>query len=438
MSFPTQLPQETAIAVGIATHTHNRRQIAEYLEELALLADTAGADVRHRIIQERDQVHPATFIGRGKAAEIATLVGDEKISMVIFDDDLSPVQLRNLEKIIPCKIIDRSGLILDIFATRASTKESMTQVELAQLQYLLPRLTRQWTHLSKQYGGVGTKGPGETQIETDRRAIRARISHLKEKLLKISREREVQRKGRKGHPRVAMVGYTNAGKSTLLRLLSGADVLVEDRLFATLDTTVRQVDLNASVTILLSDTVGFIRKLPPHLIASFRSTLAEATEADLLLHVVDVSHPAFAEHIAVVEHTLSEINAAGKPTILIFNKIDRLEDRSIIADLAKRYTDSVVISASRGINIAALRNLIVHQLDMETSLETLTLTHSDSRTIAQLHEFTEVVSVKYDDEQVVITFRISAKNTDRLKALLASTKSGTRRNVKTATHRKRK
>jgi 50S ribosomal subunit-associated GTPase HflX len=246
MKFHETAVQEEAIAVGIVRKKSERALVREQMQELIQLADTAGVGVRHTILQEREQVDPATFIGPGKASEIARTVTEEKISAVIFDDDLSPVQVRNLERIIPCKIIDRSGLILDIFALRAKTKEAMTQVELAQLQYMLPRLTRQWTHLSKQYGGVGTKGPGETQIETDRRAIRRRISILRDKLDRISKEREVQRENRKEMIRVALVGYTNAGKSTLLRHFSGADVLVEDRLFATLDTTVRTVLLGES------------------------------------------------------------------------------------------------------------------------------------------------------------------------------------------------
>ncbi len=414
--------RERAIAIGLVTDRTRRIQAQEYLAELVLLADTAGADVVHRIFQERSRIDSATFIGSGKAREIGQLVDDEKIDLVIFDDDLSPVQVRNLEKIIACKIIDRSGLILDIFASRAKTKEAMTQVELAQLQYMLPRLTRQWTHLSKQYGGVGTKGPGETQIETDRRAIRTSISHLKEKLERISREREVQRKGRKEMTRAAMVGYTNAGKSTLLRLLSGADVLVEDRLFATLDTTVRAVTLGPAKTILLSDTVGFIRKLPSHLIASFRSTLAETSEADILLHVIDVSHPQFEEQIAVVNETLDELNAQGKPTIYVFNKIDKLSDRSILAALSKQYLPSVFISAERGINISSLKEELLKLVEHDSSEQTITIKQSDYGTIAKLHEIAEITGKEYVDNSVTVKFRVSQKNMERLKKLLGRQK----------------
>lgn len=414
--------REDAIIVGVITQKASKEQVEEYLDELVLLADTAGADVRHKITQERTRISSATFIGSGKAKEIGELVEEEKIDLVIFDDDLSPVQIRNLEKSIKCKLLDRSGLILDIFATRAKTKEAMTQVELAQLQYLLPRLTRQWTHLSKQYGGVGTKGPGETQIETDRRAIRTRLSHLKEKLARINKEREVQRTGRADHARVAMVGYTNAGKSTLLKHLSGADVFIEDRLFATLDTTVRKVELTGSKTILLSDTVGFIRKLPSHLVASFRSTLAEAAEADILLHVIDISHPYFEDHIAVVNATLDELNAAGKPTIYVFNKIDRLKDRSIVKELSEKYSPSAFISAERGINMSALTEELLKLLSEDAQEQTLTLEQSDYGTIAKLHEFAEILNTEYEGNTITVKFRISPRNSEQLLKLLGSKK----------------
>lgn len=412
--------RETAIVVGVVTGRARRARVEEYLDELVLLADTAGVSVRRKITQERNRIDPALFIGTGKAEMIAAAVEEEGIDAVIFDDDLSPVQVRNLEKLIPCKIVDRSGLILDIFASRAKSKEAMTQVELAQLQYLLPRLTRQWTHLSKQYGGVGTKGPGEQQIETDRRAIRSRISHLKEKLTSISKEREVQRRGRENMERVAMVGYTNAGKSTLLRLMSSADVLIEDRLFTTLDTTVRLVPLPTGRKILLSDTVGFIRKLPPHLIASFRSTLAEAEEADLLLHVIDVSHPALAEQVEVVNETLDVLNCSGKPTIFVFNKIDKLTDRSILAGLAETYKPAVFISAERGINISSLETNLLELLNRDRAEQTVTVAQSDYRTIAKLHELAEIVGKEYQDNSVTVRFRVDRKNVERVKKLLGS------------------
>lgn len=410
--------REVAIVVGLVTNREHRAHADEYLDELILLADTAGVDVRHKITQERERINAATFVGSGKAVEIGELVKNESIDLVIFDDDLSPVQVRNLEKVIPCKIVDRSALILDIFASRAKTNEAMTQVELAQLQYMLPRLTRQWTHLSKQYGGVGTKGPGETQIETDRRAIRTRLSHLKDKLTRISKEREVQRKGRKDQTRVAMVGYTNAGKSTLLRLLSGADVLVEDRLFATLDTTVRQVAVDRSRHYLLSDTVGFIRKLPTHLVASFKSTLAEASEADILLHVTDISHPHFREHILVVNDTLADIGATGKPTIYVFNKIDLVTDRSVVTELKKEFSPAVFISAERGINVSALNDELLNVIELDVTEQTLLIGQADYRIIAKLHEIAEIVDQEYEENSVRVRFRVTQKNMDRLKKLL--------------------
>ncbi len=290
------------------------------------------------------------------------MIEEQGIQLAIFDDDLRPGQVRNLEIIFKCKVLDRSGLILDIFSKRARSNAARTQVALAQYEYLLPRLTRQWTHLSKQFGGIGTKGPGETQIETDRRMIRKRISTLKEKLEHISRTRETQRKGRKQFPRVALVGYTNAGKSTLMNALSHADVHVEDRLFATLDSTVRAVQLESNVKILLSDTVGFIRKLPHHLIASFKSTLAEVVESNILLHVIDLTHPLWEEHVEVVQNTLNDLGAVEKPTILVFNKIDALEDREIITPISRKWPDSVFISASRGINLSTLKEKIFSSL----------------------------------------------------------------------------
>lgn len=409
---------ERAIAVGLITDRSNRAQAAEYLDELVLLADTAGAEVCHKIIQERSSVDPGTFIGRGKVEEIGSLVENENIDLVVFDDDLTSVQVRNLEKVVKCKIVDRSGLILDIFASRAKTKEAMTQVELAQLQYLLPRLTRQWTHLSKQYGGIGTKGPGEQQIEVDRRTIRKRISLLKEKIARIDKERVVQRKRRSEFTRVALVGYTNAGKSTLFRLFSGADVLVEDRLFATLDTTVRYVALSPTKRILLSDTVGFIRKLPPHLIASFKSTLSEAIEADIIVHVVDASHPRFEEQIQVVRATLDDLQASGKPTIMVFNKIDRLQDRSILPSLTKTYSPSISISATRGINVSELVEKLLELAEHDGVEQTITVKQSEYRTVAKLHDIAEILEEKYLNNSVKVRFRVSQKNMERLKKLL--------------------
>lgn len=409
--------RERAIIAGITGPSASRAQAEEYLEELALLADTAGADVVHRIIQDRDSIDVATFIGKGKAEQIAALVTEDNVQIVIFDDDLSTVQVRNLERVFNCKVMDRSGLILDIFTKRAKSNEARTQVALAQYEYLLPRLTRQWTHLSKQYGGIGTKGPGETQIETDRRMIRKRISHLREKLGRINQQREIQRHGREEFTRVALVGYTNAGKSTLMNLLSHADVLVENRLFATVDSTVRIITLDASTEVLLSDTVGFIRKLPHNLIASFKSTLAEVTEADILLHVVDINHPMWEEQIAIVNSTLHEISAEGKPTMMVFNKIDLLKERGILEMLGRKYQNSVSISAARAINVSALKeklSVLVHDATIE---RTFTFSQSQYNIIARIHDVAEVLSQKYDHDRIEVRVRLRQSELNRLSGL---------------------
>jgi len=426
----TDEPEE-GIVVGVTTRSVPKGLLEEYLDELVLLADTAGVTVVHKFSQDRNSVDRATYIGSGKATELAGVIDREKIRVAIFDDDLSPVQIRNLEKQLKCKILDRSGLILDIFAGRARTKEAMTQVELAQLQYMLPRLTRQWTHLSKQYGGVGTKGPGETQIETDRRAIRTRISLLKKKLDGISREREVQRRGREGLTRVAMVGYTNAGKSTLFRAMTGAEVLIEDRLFATLDTTVRKITPGQGKNILLSDTVGFIRKLPAHLVASFRSTLSEVVEADLLLHVVDASHSHAAEQIDTVNETLKALGAESKPVLIVFNKIDRLADRSVIAGLAERFDGSVFISAARNINISGLTERMLETIDADAIERTLTFRQSEYGLISKLHEIGELLGTRYIGDRIEVRCRVPKKNEDQLHRLLSRSIDSNELNFKT-------
>ncbi|MDR1918366.1 MAG: GTPase HflX [Tannerellaceae bacterium] len=312
---------ERAVLVGLITAEQNERKVEEYLDELAFLADTAGAEPVKRFRQRMDYPHPVTFVGSGKLQEIKEYVVDNEIGLVIFDDELSAKQLRNIEKELQVKILDRTSLILDIFARRAQTAHAKTQVELAQYKYMLPRLTRLWTHLERQRGGIGMRGPGETQIETDRRIILARISKLKQDLIDIDKQKSIQRKNRGKIVRVALVGYTNVGKSTLMNQLSKSEVFAENKLFATLDTTVRKVIVE-NLPFLLTDTVGFIRKLPTELIESFKSTLDEVREADLLVHVVDVSHPGFEEQIEVVNQTLAEIDEQEKPRILVFNKID--------------------------------------------------------------------------------------------------------------------
>lgn len=368
---------ERAVLVGLATKAQNETKANEYLDELAFLAQTAGAEPEKRFIQKLDYPNPRTYVGTGKLQEILQYVEDNEIGLVIFDDDLSPKQVANIEKELKVKILDRTSLILDIFAKRAQTATARTQVELAQYQYLLPRLTRMWTHLERQRGGIGMRGPGETQIETDRRIILDKISRLKEELKRIDSQKSIQRKNRGKLTRVALVGYTNVGKSTLMNLLSKSDVFAENKLFATLDTTVRKVIID-NLPFLLSDTVGFIRKLPTHLVDSFKSTLDEVREADILVHVVDVSHPQFEEQIEVVNKTLSEVcGASDKPMILVFNKIDAFsyvpKDPDDLTPptrenisleefektwMSKMNNNCVFISAKKKINIEALKEML--------------------------------------------------------------------------------
>ena len=411
--------RERAIVVGVIFPHQTKAQVDEYLDELELLADTAGADVICRIYQEREKPDPAFFIGRGKAEQIAKIVGEEKIDVVIFDDDLSGVQIRNLEDVINCKVIDRTTLILDIFASHARTAPAKIQVELAQLEYLLPRLTGKWRHLSKQYGGIGTKGPGETQLETDRRLVKRKIAILRRKLSEIDNQRKIQRKGRRDIFRVALVGYTNAGKSTLLNALADANAYVEDKLFATLDATTRVVRLSPTRKILLTDTVGFIRKLPHHLIASFKSTLDEVVEADILIHVVDISAPNFREQIKVVEETLEELNSLDKPTILAFNKIDKLQDRSLIYSLANEYKDAIFISASRGVNIHTLKEKISQMIDDHYVEITGKVEISNSKAISLIYKFGEVLDVKYDtDNYLTLKIKIEKRHLPKISSYI--------------------
>ncbi len=322
---------EKTILIGVITQHQDQAQSTEYLDELEFLTLTAGGVTIKRFVQKLEKPHPKTFIGTGKLEEVKAYIEFHDIGTAIFDDELSPAQLRNIEKVLDCKILDRTNLILDIFAQRAQTSSAKTQVELAQCQYLLPRLTRLWTHLDKQKGGIGMRGPGETEIETDRRIIRDKIFLLKKKLIAIDKQMAVQRKNRGKMVRVALVGYTNVGKSTLMNVISKSTVFAENKLFATLDTTVRKVVIK-NIPFLMTDTVGFIRKLPTQLVESFKSTLDEVREADLLLHIVDISHPNFEDHIASVNTILAEINSANKPTIMVFNKIDAYTYQTIDED----------------------------------------------------------------------------------------------------------
>lgn len=365
----TALEPETCVLIGLIQNRETREEVTEHLEELAFLATTADAINKRTFLQSLDRPDTRTFVGSGKLQEVKQYVEENEIDILIFDDELTPTQLRNIEREIPeRKILDRPNLILDIFAQRARTAHAKTQVELAQYQYLLPRLTNMWTHLQKQKGGIGMKGPGEKEIETDRRIIRDRIAHLKRELKAIDKQMATQRGNRGALVRVALVGYTNAGKSTLMTLMSKSDVFAENKLFATLDTTVRKVVLQ-NLPFLLSDTVGFIRKLPHQLIESFKSTLDETRESDLLLHVVDVSHPQFEDHLAVVDSTLAEIGSDDKPTMIVFNKVDRIEvepfgptREDIMAGIRERFErgdrEVIFISAKEKWGMEELRNVV--------------------------------------------------------------------------------
>ena len=376
----TSQVKETAILVGLATRQQNMERTLEYLEELAFLVDTAGGISGKRFVQKLEYADPRTYVGSGKLKEIADFLEEAPSDMVVFDDELSPSQIRNIEKVLKCRILDRNNLILDIFARRAQTSYARTQVELAQNEYLLPRLTRMWTHLGKQRGGIGLRGPGEQEIETDRRILRYRISLLKEKLEIIDKQKATQRKNRRHMIRVALVGYTNVGKSTIMNLLCKSDVFAENKLFATLDTTVRKMVIE-NQPFLLSDTVGFIRKLPHTLIESFKSTLDEVREADILIHVVDISHSDFEEQLRVVRQTLTDIRASDKPTIMLFNKTDAYffidkdnDDLSPVTKenltleelqktwMARENSPSLFISATHMQNIELLRETIYHEV----------------------------------------------------------------------------
>lgn len=406
---------EKGIIIALKPRNITRNQVEENLNELEKLAETAGAKILFRVIQEKDRKDSAYYIGKGKAEDLAQLVEINDIAVVIFDDDLNPTQVRNLEKLINRKIIDRSGLILDIFALHAKTKEAKTQVELAQLQYMLPRLTRAWTHLSKQYGGIGTKGPGETQIETDRRIIRTRISKLKEKLTKMESQQLTKSLQQNKFLTATLVGYTNAGKSTLINLLTKADVLVEDKLFATLDSVTRLLILDKNKSILLTDTVGFIRKLPHNLVASFKSTLNVIKQADLILHVIDMSYPFFEDQIEVVNKTLEKLNCDKKPIFKIFNKVDLLQDKDKIDYVKNHFSNSLIISAARGINVSQLINKLARFYEKNFIDKKITLHVSNSKLISFIHSNAEVISTKYEDESIIIKFRADITNYNKIK-----------------------
>jgi GTP-binding protein HflX len=393
--------------------------VDEHLEELARLADTAGAEVVGTLTQQLDRPNPATYLGSGKVEELKVRIQELGATLVIFDDELTPAQGKNIETVVGTRVMDRAELILDIFAVRARSSEARMQVELAQLEYLLPRLTRMWTHLEKMRGGIGMRGPGETQLETDRRLIQHRIRVLKERLSDVERAREVQRQQRHSHYRVALVGYTNAGKSSVLRALSDdREVFVEDRLFATLDPLTREVDIGDGYTILLTDTVGFIRKLPHHLVASFRATLAEARESDLLLHVIDSSHPAWEEQRDVVDGVLSELGLQDKPLTYVMNKMDALPTEqadAIRARVANLMPNSLFVSAIEPNGLAGLTTSLRESLRNERPILEVRIPAANGRMIAEVHRDGEVLDQRSEEDVIVLKARLDERSIGRLR-----------------------
>ena len=396
-----------------------RHAMDEHLQELERLADTAGAEVVGELTQQLDRPHPATYLGKGKIEELRLRIDEKQATLLLFDDELSPAQGRNIEQATGKRVMDRAELILDIFATRARTSEAKMQVELAQLNYMLPRLTRMWTHLEKFRGGIGMRGPGETQLETDRRLISHRIKVLKERLADVQKSREVQRQSRKNAFRASLVGYTNAGKSSVLRAMTGAnEVFVEDRLFATLDPLTREAELGDGYRALLTDTVGFIRKLPHHLVASFRATLEEVNDADLLLHVIDASHPVWEEHRLVVDQVLQELGALDRPVLHVFNKMDALEHETALA-VQERVTNllpnSIFVSAATGGGLEPLRRALLAAVRAARPVSHVRIPGSDGKLIADVHRNGEVLGQGSDGEFLVLTARLDEATASRLR-----------------------
>jgi GTP-binding protein HflX len=396
--------QERALLIGLEQDGVSKWDLRDSMEELAELANSAGAEVVNTVTQKLQKPTAPYYIGKGKAELIKESFKDQHVTSVIFDDELSPAQGRNLENLLSRKVLDRTQLILDIFAQRARSREGRLQIELAQLQYLLPRLTRMWTHLSRQTGGIGTRGPGETQLEVDRRRVQERIARLERELEGVRKVRTVQRQGRKRHqwPVAAVVGYTNAGKSTLLNLLTGADVVAENKLFATLDPTTRSLTLPNRQRLLLTDTVGFLRKLPHTLIESFKATLEEVGEADLLIHVVDLSHPRVDEHIEAVDTVVKELGAFGKQTLMVFNKIDALVNDELIGVYTSRFPGSVAISARKGTGVSGLVQALQDELGAWRLRSAFRIPLSESGLIAEIHRVGHVLELRYEGEFAVI------------------------------------
>jgi len=402
-----KLNKEKVILVGTVQSNSDDFQVKEHLKELELLVNTAGGIVSGQVIQRVSKINSATFIGKGKANQLISQSAELGVKILIFDDELTPAQIKNYHKISnKLKVMDRSGLILDIFKKHAKTKEATTQVELAYLEYLLPRLTRQWTHLERQMGGIGTRaGMGETQIEVDRRIIRTKITKLKKNLLQIEKERKIQSARRKSEFRVSLVGYTNAGKSTLFKALTGSDVYIKDQLFATLDTTIRKLSIDPNHNILLSDTVGFIRKLPHNLVASFKSTLKEVVESNLILMVLDISSNYMEDHVKVIKSVLNSIGAKKIPTVYVLNKVDLISEEKKINSISNNYENSVIISAKRHLMLSKLKKVIVKK--MEENYETLDiqLPYSEGRTISQIKNTLEILEESYEENIVKMKIR---------------------------------
>jgi GTP-binding protein HflX len=424
--MPTQLidmrtPVERAVLVGAPKGELEARLVEEHLAELARLTHTAGGEVVGTLTQRISKPNPRFYVGKGKADELKALVAETEGDLVIFDEELTPVQGKSLEDLLDVRVMDRSELILDIFATRARSKEARMQVELAQLQYLLPRLRRMWSHLSRIRGGIGLRGPGETQLETDRRLIGKRIVDLKGKLRHVAKTREMQRKSREGSFRAALVGYTNAGKSSLLRALSGAELFIEDRLFATLDSTTRRVEVGAGHEALITDTVGFIRKLPHHLVASFRSTLEEAREGDVLLHVIDASHADWEEQRQVVNDVLADLDLTNSDKILVFNKVDRIthmEEEALRSRIrALEPTPAIFVSAHDDTTLVALKETLVARIRARLVEVLVRVPVEDGQTIAAIYREAEVIERADEDEDVLLTARIPAPLLGRLRSL---------------------
>ena len=407
---------ERAFLIGLEKQGVSKWDLRDSLEELAELANSAGAEVVDTITQKLDRPTAPYYIGKGKAESLKLALQDRQVTSVIFDDELSPAQGRNLENLLSRKVLDRTQLILDIFAQRARSREGRLQIELAQLQYLLPRLTRMWHHLSRQTGGIGTRGPGETQLEVDRRRVQERISRLERELESVRKTRAVQRQGRKRHqwPVAAVVGYTNAGKSTLLNLLTGADVVAENKLFATLDPTTRSFVLPNKQRVLLTDTVGFLRKLPHTLIESFKATLEEVSEADLLIHIVDLSHARVDDQIEAVESVIKELDAFGKQTLIVFNKIDKLQNRDAIDTYVRRFPGSVAISARTGEGVNKLVQALQDALSAWRLRSRFKIPASESALIAEIHRVGHVLELKYEENDALIVAHVPPELSQKL------------------------